>query len=279
MKTLLENKRITFVGAGSMAEAIIAGLLAKKLVAPKQIYAMNRQDQQKLTRLAETYGIQTTTNKEKALKNADIVVLAFKPKNITEGIENIREYINEGQLFISVLAGITTTYIEELLTFHAPVIRVMPNTSAKVGLSATAISKGKFATEEHLQIATELFEAIGTVTIVPEEKQNAVTGVAGSGPAYIYYFVEAMEQAAFELGFTEQEGKELVLQMLKGAVKMLESTTKTPAELYKEVMSPGGTTEAAIKVLESSQFQETIIRAIKRATERAKEMGKEFSQK
>lgn len=276
---MLTNKQITFVGAGSMAEAIIAGLLAKKIIQPTQITAMNRQDQEKLKRLSNTYQIHTTTNKEEALKNADIVVLAFKPKNITEGIDNIREYIHEKQLFISILAGITTPFIEEVLNFPAPVIRVMPNTSATVGLSATAISSGRYASDEHVKMAEQLFAAIGTVTIVPEEQQDAVTGVAGSGPAYIYYLVEAMERAARELGFDEQQGKTLVLETLKGAVKRLETSTKTPAELYKEVMSPGGSTEAAIKVLADYKFQEAMIAAIKRSAERAKEMGEEFSKK
>lgn len=276
---MLTNKKITFVGAGSMAEAIIAGLLAKKMIQPTQITAMNRQNREKLQRLTKTYGIHTTTDKEEAVTNADIVVLAFKPKNIIEGIDNIREYIHEKQLFISILAGITTPFIEEVLNFSAPVIRVMPNTSAAVGLSATAISSGKYASMEHVKIAEQLFKAIGTVTVVPENLQDAVTGVAGSGPAYIYYFVEAMERAALELGIDEQQGKALVLETLKGAVKMLESSPKTPAELYKEVMSPGGATEAAIKVLESYEFQQAIVAAIKRSAERAKEMGNEFSKK
>lgn len=276
---MLENKKITFVGAGSMAESIIAGLLAKELIQPTQITAMNRQDEEKLKRLADTYKINTTTNKQEALKDADIVVLAFKPKNITEGIDNIRDHIHEKQLFISILAGITTSFIEEVLGMDAPVIRSMPNTSASVGESATALSGGRHASEDDIQVSTELFGAIGTVTVVPEDKQDAVTGVAGSGPAYIYYLVEAMEQAAIEMGLTEEEGKELVLQTLKGSVKRLEATTKTPKELYKEVMSPGGATQAALETLADYKFQEAMIAGMKRSSERAKEMGIEFSKK
>lgn len=276
---MLANKNIAFIGAGSMAEAIIAGLVGKKIISPSQITATNRQDEKKLKRLEQTYQIRTMTDKKAAVANASIIILAFKPKNITEGIEQIREYVQEKQLLISILAGIPTSYIEKLLNRKAPVVRAMPNTSATVGLSATAISRGQYAKEEHIKIAEELFRAIGSVITVPEHLQNAVTGVAGSGPAYIYYFVEAMQKAAKKLGFDEQTGKELVLKTLEGAVKMLETSPKTPAELYKEVMSPGGATEAAIKVLESYEFQQAIVAAIKRSAERAKEMGNEFSKK
>lgn len=274
---MLENKRITFIGAGSMAESIIAGLLSNKLIKAEQITATNRRDEKRLTYLSETYKILTTVDKKAALANADVVILAMKPKNVTEGVESIRDYINESQLFISILAGVTTAYIEELLQVEAAVIRTMPNTSAKVGASATALSAGKYARPEEIEISTALFAAIGTVHVIPEEKQDAFTGVAGSGPAYIYYLVEAMEQAAVELGL-EESGKELVLQTLKGAVKRLESTSKTPKELYKEVMSPGGATEAAIEVLSSYQFQKAMNAGIKRSVERSTEMGKIYTE-
>ncbi|WP_216829538.1 pyrroline-5-carboxylate reductase [Alkalihalobacterium elongatum] len=275
---MLRDKKVTFVGAGSMAEAIFAGLINKELLKPEQIIATNRKDVDRLESLKNTYGIQTTTNKEEALSKADIVVLAMKPSNVIDGINLIKPFIRKEQIFISVLAGVTTAYLEELLGMEAPVIRSMPNTSAKVGESATALSAGKFASEEDINISAHLFKAIGTVHIIPEDKQDGFTGVAGSGPAYIYYFVEAMEKAAKDLGLEEEEAKEAIIQTLKGSLKRLESTSKTSAQLYKEVMSPNGATEAALNVLASYQFQDAVIAGIKRSSARAKEMGQIFTE-
>ncbi|WP_096201101.1 pyrroline-5-carboxylate reductase [Bacillus sp. FJAT-45350] len=271
---MVNEKQIVFVGAGSMAESIIAGLIADKIVSPEQITATNRQDTDRLNHLKATYGIHVTTTKEDAINGKDIVVLAMKPKNVVEGVRDIKKFTNKEQLFISVLAGTPTDYISELLGHHSPVIRTMPNTSAKVGASATAISAGKYASTDHVSLTEELFQAIGTVTVVPEEKLDAVTGLAGSGPAYIYYLVEAMEQAGEDIGLEKEEAKELIVQTILGAAKRLQSTSKTSTELYEEVMSPGGTTEAGLKVLSEYKFQEATTNAIKRATERSRELGR-----
>lgn len=269
----IADQTIAFIGAGSMAESIIAGLISERIVAPSQLIATNRQDEERLKRLEQHYGIKTTVNKEEAVAHANLIVLAMKPKDIESAMKAIRSYTSEKQLFISVLAGISTSYITELLGHHAPVIRTMPNTSAKVGESATAISAGAYATEQEIQLACALFSAIGTVIVVPEEQLDAVTGLAGSGPAYIYYLVEAMEKAATEIGLDEEVGKELVIQTLIGAAKRLSTTSKTAEELYTQVMSPGGTTEAGLQVLAENHFQDAIVACIKRATERSKELG------
>ncbi|WP_078428656.1 pyrroline-5-carboxylate reductase [Alkalihalobacterium alkalinitrilicum] len=273
---MLENKKVTFVGAGSMAEAIFAGLIKKDLLRPEQIIATNKQDIKRLEDLQNMYSIHTTTSKEEAVSEADIVILAMKPSTVVDGIESIKPYIHKKQIFISILAGVTTSYLEELLGIKAPVIRSMPNTSAKVGESATALSAGIFASEKDTDISAQLFKAIGTVHIIPEDKQDAFTGVAGSGPAYIYYFVEAMENAAKDLGLDDEEAKEVIIQTLKGSLKRLESTSKTSAQLYKEVMSPNGATEAALGVLASYQFQEAVTACVKRSSTRAKELGQIF---
>ncbi|WP_078553073.1 pyrroline-5-carboxylate reductase [Bacillus alkalicellulosilyticus] len=270
---MLSNKKIAFVGAGSMAESIIAGLLANELLTPDQIIATNKSNQERLSYLEQEYRIQTTSDKATAVSEADVIVLAMKPVHVAEGIAEIRSFTSEQQLFISVLAGISTKHISELLGHEGGVIRTMPNTSAKVGASASAITAGEHASQDQLKLTATLFEAIGTVTIVPEDKIDAVTGLAGSGPAYIYYLVEAMEQAASEIGLEKEEANQLIVQTLAGASKRLQSTSKTAVELYKEVMSPGGTTEAGLKVLAENDFQETMKKAILRAVERSKELG------
>ncbi|NEU30800.1 pyrroline-5-carboxylate reductase [bacterium LRH843] len=274
---MLENKVITFLGAGSIAEAIIAGLIKHQIVKPEQIIATNHSNKQKLDALQNTYHIETTTDRNKAVTKGDIIVFAMKPKNIKEAIEDIQDDIRPNQLFVSVLAGIPTEYIEDLIGFEADVIRTMPNTSAKVGASATAISKGTYATDVHLKQVEMLFEAVGTVTVVDEKKLDAVTGLAGSGPAYFYYLIEAMEQAATDAGLSETEAKELITQTVVGVGRRLQSTTKSPKQLYTEVMSPQGTTEAGITVLRDRGAQEIIQKAVTEAIQRSKELGSVFS--
>ncbi|MBP3951173.1 pyrroline-5-carboxylate reductase [Bacillus suaedae] len=277
MSSLLNEQTITFLGAGSMAEAIIAGLVSKKIVKPEQIIATNFSNHAKLESLKQTYGIRTMSDRGAAVKAADIVILAMKPKQVKEAISDIRIFTNPSQLFVSVLAGISTSYIENLLGHEAGVIRTMPNTSAKVGASATALSKG--TTSSNIQIAqvSELFEAVGTVTVVAEEKLDAVTGLAGSGPAYFYFLVEAMEDAAIESGLSHEEASALITQTILGVGKRLESTTKTARELYQEVMSPNGTTEAGINVLREHDGQGIMKKAVNRAITRSKELGIEFN--
>ncbi|MBB5174432.1 pyrroline-5-carboxylate reductase [Texcoconibacillus texcoconensis] len=269
---MLNTQKIAFIGAGSMAEAIIGGLITEQLIDPKQVIATNNANEKRLQELEEKYGIQTTANNETAIQNADIVVLAMKPKHLTEAAEQINAFISD-QLIISVLAGISTSYIEESIGKSISVIRAMPNTSAKVGASATSLCKGRFAYDEHIQKASSLFSAIGTVTILSEEKMDAVTGVAGSGPAFFYYFVEAIENAALEAGLTENETKELIAQTLTGAARRLRNTDKSARELYMEVMSPAGTTEAAFEVLENHNVKEHVKNSVLRAIERSQELG------
>jgi pyrroline-5-carboxylate reductase len=264
---------IAFMGAGSMAEALISGM-TKTLYVPEQIIVTNRCDQKRLEYMNKTYGVRSETNKRKAVKEADIIILAMKPKDVREAMSAIAPMIHEHHLIISLLAGVTTETIVSLAGKNVAVIRAMPNTSAAIGQSATAISQGRFATAAHIAIAKKLFETVGIVTIVPEHDLHAVTGLSGSGPAYVYYLVEAMEKAAEEIGLDRSVAKPLILQTIIGAAHMLQSTSKHPSVLRKEVTSPGGTTEAGIQVLEQYRFQEAVAACIKRATERSEELGK-----
>ncbi len=260
-----------------MAEAIIAGLVRLQVVEPNQIIATNLSDQEKLNYLEVEYGIRTNSDREEAVKEGDIVVLAMKPKAVKEAIEDVRQNTNPTQLFVSVLAGIPTGYIEDLLGHKAGVIRTMPNTSAKVGESVTAITKGSFADDQQLHEVEKLFSAVGTVVVVNEEKLDAATGLAGSGPAYFYYLIEAMEKAAEKAGLSQEEASAFISQTVVGVGKRLQTTTKTSKELYEEVMSPNGTTEAGMKVLQERHSQEAMIDAITNAITRSKELGAVFS--
>ncbi|RAK22268.1 pyrroline-5-carboxylate reductase [Anoxybacillus vitaminiphilus] len=274
---MTNTKTITFIGAGSMAEALISGM-TKTLYKPEQIIVTNRSNKERLEYIQNTYHVRVEADKEKAVKEADIIILAMKPKDVAEGITSIAQAIDKHQLIISVLAGVSTETIISLIGKNVPIVRAMPNTSAAIGQSATALALGRYANDKHLAIAKELFRTVGAVTVVPEEDLHAVTALSGSGPAYIYYMVEAMEKAAEEIGLEQSVAKDLILQTIIGAAEMLKSSKKHPSVLRKEVTSPGGTTEAGIKVLEDYRYQEAVISCIKRAAKRSAELGQSLLQ-
>lgn len=266
--------KIAFIGCGSMAEAMISGIIANDYVQPNQIIIMNKTNQERRKELIGKYGIQATTDYEQLLQDASIVILAVKPQHIFEALTAAKPYINTEMLILSVAAGITTGTIEEILGDAVPVIRSMPNTSAAVGKSATAMSVNRHTTEKQTEKAKALLETFGNAIIVEEEKLDSVTGLSGSGPAYIYYMVEAMEEAAARIGLDQASAKALIVQTLNGAAEMLQQSPKTPATLRKEVTSPGGTTEAGLQVLQSRGVNKAIIDCIVTATERSKQLGK-----
>ncbi|WP_416827136.1 pyrroline-5-carboxylate reductase ProI [Ectobacillus polymachus] len=265
--------KLAFVGSGSIAEAIIAGLIRTHYVEPEQIIVSNRSNKDRLTYFAETYGVNGTQDKMELLKEANVVCFAMKPKDVIGAIASIKPFIREDQLILSLVAGVDSSSITHLLGKNNPIVRVMPNTSAAILKSATAISPSKHATQEQLSLARELFETIGMVSIVDEEQMHAVTALSGSGPAYIYYVVEAMEKAAMQIGLSEEIATPLILQTLLGAADMLKTSAKHPSQLRKEITSPNGTTEAGVQVLESYNMQEAFIQCIVQATERSHELG------
>jgi pyrroline-5-carboxylate reductase len=268
------NGKIVFIGAGSMTEAIIAGILNSKQVYAEDIYVTNKTNQERLRHLNHTYSVLTTTNKAAALKQGTIIVLSTKPYDMKDAIEEIKDYIRKDQLIISVIAGMSTDYIATLLEKNVPIVRAMPNTSASVGLSATAITAGKHANMTHLETATQLFNTIGSTVQVDEADMHTVTGISGSGPAFIYYFVEAMEKAAVEAGLDSEKAKELITQTVIGAGVMLKNSTDSAQVLRKKVTSKKGTTEAGIQTLDNYNFQQAIIQCINSARKRSIEIGK-----
>ncbi|MBS2969531.1 pyrroline-5-carboxylate reductase [Metabacillus sp. KIGAM252] len=268
--------KIGVIGAGSMAEAVISGLINGNVVRPENINVCNRSDRSKLLYMQDHYGVNVTENKEELLDRSEIIILAMKPKDAEEAVLSIRPYVKK-QLFLSVLAGVTIHTIQRLLGKKAPVIRAMPNTSAAIQMSATAIAPSEEVTMHQLKMAKHLFETIGMVAVVEEHRLDAVTALSGSGPAYIYYFIEAMENAAKEIGLDQEIAKSLILQTLAGASEMLMQSDKQASQLRKEVTSPGGTTEAGIEKLKDYQFHDAIIACVKRAAERSVELQAQVS--
>ncbi|EPY7703601.1 pyrroline-5-carboxylate reductase ProI [Bacillus pacificus] len=271
-------QNISFLGAGSIAEAIIGGLLHANVVKGEQITVSNRSNETRLQELHNKYGVKGTHNKKELLTNTNILFLAMKPKDVAEALTPFKEDIHNNLLIISLLAGVSTHSIRNLLQKDVPIIRAMPNTSAAILKSATAISSSKHATKEHIQTAIALFETIGLVSVVEEEEMHAVTALSGSGPAYIYYVVEAMEEAAKKIGLKEDVAKSLILQTMIGAAEMLKASEKHPSILRKEITSPGGTTEAGIEVLQEHKFQQALISCITQAAQRSHNLGKTLEQ-
>lgn len=270
--------KISFVGAGSMAEAVIAGIVNKQFLDREQIYVINKENQERLDELKAKYGVITSTDRKAVIEGADIIVIATKPYDVNEALMSIRPYVDETQLIISVVAGISTEQILRSLQKKNAVIRTMPNTSATIGYSATAICKGKYATDEHLAQAKKLFEAIGSVSVVEEEQMHIVTAISGSGPAYIYYLVEAMLEAAQGEGLDEKTAKQLITQTVIGAGNMLRERTEPVTVLRENVTSPNGTTAAGIRTLREYRFQEAVKACVKSAKKRSIELGIENEQ-
>jgi pyrroline-5-carboxylate reductase len=266
-------KKLVFVGAGSMAEAMISGIGASGLLPREQIWATNKQDADRLKILKQRYGITTTYNLGQLFENADAIVLAMKPKDAAIAINEIKHYLTNGMLVISVLAGVAIEAIESAAEKSLAVARAMPNTSAAIGKSATALAVNSHVSEAQRILVQKLFNTIGLTTIVEEYQLDAVTGLSGSGPAYIYYLVEAMEKSAAEIGLEKQTAKQLIIQTLLGAAEMLTQSDKEPSQLRFEVTSPGGTTEAGISVLERHGVQSAFVSCIKEATAQSKKLG------
>lgn len=273
---MTDSKQICFIGAGSMAEAILSGLLQHTDTKAEAITMINRQDKDRIETLQNRYGIISPENKEAAVRQADTVILATKPKDMDDALAQWGDQIQSGQRVISVAAGIPTPFIEERLSAHPPVVRAMPNTSSMVGASATALCPGRNAAEADLDEAIRIFSAIGTTVVVKEEEMDAVTGLSGSGPAYIYYLVEAMEQAGVNEGLSPAVARNLTLQTMAGAARMLLETREEPSELRRRVTSPGGTTMAGLNTLEKHRFQEALIDAVHQARRRSQELGNAF---
>lgn len=272
----VSDLKLFFYGAGSMAEAIVRGLLSGGLTRPEQIVMANRSNAERLAELESRYGVKTAGSDEArahSLAEADVIFLGMKPKDAENALRSLAGSLREGRLIISVIAGLSTGTIARLLGRELPIVRTMPNTSSTIGLGATGICFNGSVSDEQRRLALEMFGAVGITAVVEEPLIDAVTAVSGSGPAYIYYVIEAMVDAAVGLGLPEAEARELTVQTVLGAASMVKTTGEHPAELRRKVTSPGGTTQAALETLEQLGFKNALTQAMRRAAERAGEMG------
>ncbi|WP_124726524.1 pyrroline-5-carboxylate reductase [Staphylospora marina] len=274
---MLKDKRIGFVGAGSMSEAIVAGLLTSGEVRPENISLFNRQNGERIRTLIGKWNLEPANMSPERVLGSDVVILAVKPKDLPEVLRRWGSGIRRGQLVLSVAAGVSTSWIEARVGEGTAVIRCMPNTSCAVGRSATALAPGSHAGRDEMNVARRLFESIGEVTEVDERLMDAVTGLSGSGPAYVYYLAEALESAGISAGLSRDAARRLTVQTLLGAAHMLRETEEPAEMLRRKVTSPGGTTMAGLEVLDRYRFPEAVREAVLRAAERSVEMGRQLT--
>ena len=261
---------IAILGTGKMGEALLSGLLRAGRPPSAVVAAVRREDRG--TELQARYGVQVT-DAATAAKLADTLVLAVKPQDMGRLLDEIAALVTPGQLVVSVAAGITTTFIGRRLTADVPVVRVMSNTPVLVDEAMSVISAGAYAREEHLRLAEELFRPVGKVLRIPESQQDAATALSGSGPAYVYYLVESMVDAAILLGVARGSALEMVTQAVYGAATMLRDSGEHPVILREAVTSPGGTTISAIRELERHGVRAAFLAAIEAARDRGRELG------
>ncbi|MDY6824641.1 MAG: pyrroline-5-carboxylate reductase [Thermodesulfobacteriota bacterium] len=272
------GKNIGFIGGGNMAEAIAGGMIQAGVCTAEHIWASDVSGE-RLEYLSRTYGIHTGTDNGEVFAACDIIILAVKPQIIDPVLTDLAEKCRTGEvaardrLIVSIAAGIPISFIESRLGKHLPVVRVMPNTPALALSGMSGMSVNASVSEQDRENATRILESIGKVLILNEMYLDAVTAVSGSGPAYVFYFLEAMMDGAAALGLSSEDAETLTLETLKGAVTLLEARGETPADLRRKVTSPGGTTEAALNVMTGAGMADTIAAAMKAARDRARELS------
>lgn len=263
---------IAFVGGGNMARALIRGLVGTATVRAEQIIAADP-DESKLRTLEAELGIRCTGDNAEAVEEASVVVLATKPQILARVLPGVAAALDSNTLLISVAAGIPTGLIERALPPGTRVVRTMPNTPALVGAGATAIAAGTHATEEDLALAEMLFRSVGISVRVPEAQLDAVTGLSGSGPAYVFAMIEALRDAGVREGLPEDTALQLASQTVFGAARLMRDENESPEVLRARVTSPGGTTRAGLDALADAGFAEAIAGAVRAATRRSVELG------
>lgn len=266
--------KISFIGAGNMASAIIKSVVDSGRMSPDSIFVFDKFEE-KATEL-QKYGINKCTTLEQACNSAEVIVLAVKPQDyedLLKNISNITDRLSE-KMFVTIAAAISCGYITKTLGVECPVVRVMPNTPIMLGIGATAISRNDKVSDKSYSKICTLFAASGAVCSLDETFMNKVISVNSSSPVYLYMLAKAMTDKAVEYGISEKNAFELVCQTLKGSTEMLIKSGKTPDELIKMVASPGGTTLAAISSLNDDGFHKIISDAMDACTTRANELSK-----
>ncbi len=264
---------IGFIGLGNMASAMIGGMLGKGLVQPREVIGSARSEET-IRKAQEKYGITTTRDNVETAKAADILFLAVKPAVFPEVIEEIKDIVRPETVVVSIAAGRDLTYLKE--AFGRPglkLVRCMPNTPALVMAGCTGVCPGQRVTSEELETVLGLLRSFGTASVVPERLMDAVVGISGSSPAYVFLLIEAMADAAVAGGMPRAMAYEFAAQAVMGSAKMVLDTGLHPGQLKDMVCSPGGTTIDAVKVLEEKGFRATVMDAVEACMEKSRKMA------
>ncbi len=268
---LKNNSHIMILGTGNMGTCLLGGIRRANLVPPDQIIITGLRSDH-LNAVAEEWGVRWTTDNREAVSEADVIMICLKPQAIDRAVDQVRDSLRPDQLLITIAAGVTTAGITDLVRTENPVVRVMPNIASLVDEGAAAITLGKYATDEHKQVAAQIFEAVGRVVFVNERLMDAVTGLSGSGPAYIYMVIEALSDGGVKMGLPRDVALDLAAQTVLGAARLIQETGQHPAVLRDQVLTPGGTTIAAVHDLEIRGLRSMLISAVETATQRSREL-------
>ena len=264
--------RVAVLGAGKMGGILLQAFLRSGLFTPEQIVATVAHEG-RATALSQQYGVMVTTDNAAAVAGADVVLLGVKPQQMGDVVRGVASRLKPGVLLISVAASVKTKAIEEAAGAEASVIRAMPNTPAALGAGVTALCRGLHVSDEQMTLAQRIFATVGRTVIVDEKHMDAVTGLSGSGPAFLYIIIEALAEAGVNVGLPRDVATQLAAQTAYGAAKMVLETGAHPALLKDEVTTPAGCTVDGILELEEGGLRVTLIKAVKRSTERARELA------
>jgi len=268
----LPHVRVAVLGAGKMGGILLQAFLKQNLFAPEQIHATVGHAERALA-LSTQWGVDVTTNNLEAARQSDLILLGVKPMQVPGLVEEIRPALTTAKTLISFAASVKTRAIEEAAGVEIAVVRAMPNTPSALGAGAAALCRGRFVSAAQMELAERIFETVGRAVVVDEKHMDAVTGLSGSGPAYIYIIIEALAEAGVKVGLPRDIATELAAQTTFGAAKMVLETGYHPAMLKDAVTTPAGSTIDGIMALEEGGLRVTLIKAVMRATERAKQLA------
>lgn len=259
------------LGCGNMGTAVVKGLLEAHWVDAKSVTVTNPHEGL-LAHLGERFGVNAITDNRQAVEGADLIILGLKPQVLRDALTGLRGAFQPDTLVISMAAGVSTRFIESY-TGDVPVVRAMPNLGVTVAMGATAITAGLHARQEHLDIARDVFEAVGIVEVVPENLMDAVTGLSGTGPLYVFSMIEALSDAGVKVGLPRDISTRLAVQTVRGTAEMAQQSGDHPAGLRDRVTSPGGTAITALHVLRKDGFQAILMDAVEAAAKRSAQLG------
>lgn len=266
---------IGFIGAGNMGTALIKGLLNSERYALRQLLVSDKH-QERLTKISEEFGLKCYASNKDLVRNCQIILLAVKPQSIRGVLLEVKTEIRDDHLMISIAAGIPLKMIKSIIGREIPLIRVMPNTPALIQRGVSALASGRLATSGHMEIARGIFDAVGDTVIVGEEMMDAVTAISGSGPGYIFKIMECFVEAGEKLGFDRETSTRLVVETIMGSAHLVRESEKSLSQLREMVTSPGGTTAAALAVLEERGLDSIIREAVEAACRRGAELGENY---